>query len=89
MPLDGAQDRGCTEAVGICNPTAAPLARPGDGPAAGSFVDWRVPPPLHDPAVEAYPVEVAAVGEVVDATGPQSFCVRIVAAARTPCRGQR
>lgn len=41
---------------------------------------------LHDPAVEAYPVEVAAVGEVVDATGPQSFYVRIVAARIEPGR---
>ncbi len=41
---------------------------------------------LHDPAVEAYPVEVAAVGEVVDATGPQSFFVRIVAARIEPGR---
>lgn len=44
------------------------------------------PRPLHDPDVEAYPVEVAAVGEVVDATGPQSFYVRIVAARIEPGR---
>lgn len=37
-------------------------------------------PALHDPDVETYPVEVAAVGEVVDATGPQRFFVRIVSA---------
>jgi len=42
--------------------------------------------PLHDPAVEAYPVEVSAVGEVVDATGPQNFYVRIVAARIEPGR---
>jgi heme-degrading monooxygenase HmoA len=41
---------------------------------------------LHDPAVEAYPVEVAAVGEVVDATGPQNFFVRIVSARIEPGR---
>jgi heme-degrading monooxygenase HmoA len=37
-------------------------------------------PGLQDPPVEAYPVEVAAVGEVVDAVGPQRFFVRIVSA---------
>jgi heme-degrading monooxygenase HmoA len=41
---------------------------------------------LHDPAVEAYPVEIAAVGEVVDATAPQNFYVRIVAARIEPGR---
>ena len=35
---------------------------------------------LQDPEIEAYPVEVAAVGEVVDAVGPQQFFVRIVSA---------
>jgi heme-degrading monooxygenase HmoA len=35
---------------------------------------------LQDPEVEAYPVEVAAVGEVVDAVGPHRFFVRIVSA---------
>ncbi len=35
---------------------------------------------LQDPEVEAYPVEVAAVGEVVDAVGPHQFFVRIVSA---------
>jgi heme-degrading monooxygenase HmoA len=37
-------------------------------------------PVLQDPPVEAYPVQVAAVGEVVDAVGPQQFFVRIVSA---------
>jgi heme-degrading monooxygenase HmoA len=37
-------------------------------------------PTLQDPTVEAYPVEVAAVGEVVDAVGPHRFFVRIVSA---------
>ena len=35
---------------------------------------------LQDPDVEAYPVEVAAIGEVVDAVGPQNFFVRLVSA---------
>jgi heme-degrading monooxygenase HmoA len=35
---------------------------------------------LQDPEVEAYPVEVAAMGEVVDAVGPQRFFVRLVSA---------
>ena len=35
---------------------------------------------LQDPDVEAYPVEVAGVGEVVDADGPQRFFVRVVSA---------
>jgi heme-degrading monooxygenase HmoA len=35
---------------------------------------------LQDPDVEAYPVEVAAMGEVVDAVGPQDFFVRLVSA---------
>jgi heme-degrading monooxygenase HmoA len=35
---------------------------------------------LQDPEVEAYPVEVSAVGEVVDAVGPHRFFVRIVSA---------
>ena len=37
-------------------------------------------PALQDPPVETYPVEVAAIGEVVDAVGPQRFFVRIVSA---------
>jgi len=37
-------------------------------------------PTLQDPEVEAYPIEVAAVGEVVDAVGPHRFFVRIVSA---------
>ena len=37
-------------------------------------------PVLQDPEVESYPVEVAAVGEVVDAVGPHQFFVRIVSA---------
>lgn len=37
-------------------------------------------PTLQDPEIEAYPVEVAAVGQVVDAVGPQQFFVRIVSA---------
>jgi heme-degrading monooxygenase HmoA len=37
-------------------------------------------PTLQDPEVEAYPVEVAAIGEVVDAVGPRRFFVRIVSA---------
>jgi heme-degrading monooxygenase HmoA len=57
--------------------------------------EWKVrlveergsePPALHDPDVESYPVEVAAVGEVVDATGPQRFFVRIVSARIEPGR---
>ncbi len=35
---------------------------------------------LQDPDVEAYPVKVAGVGEIIDAMGPQKFFVRIVAA---------
>lgn len=35
---------------------------------------------LQDPEIEGYPVEVAALGEVVDAVGPHQFFVRIVAA---------
>ena len=35
---------------------------------------------LQDPEVEKYPVEVAAIGEVVDAVGPHRFFVRIVSA---------
>jgi heme-degrading monooxygenase HmoA len=42
--------------------------------ATGAF------PTLQDPEVEAYPVEVAAIGEVVDAVGPHGFFVRIVSA---------
>ncbi|MEJ2582502.1 MAG: antibiotic biosynthesis monooxygenase [Acidobacteriota bacterium] len=37
-------------------------------------------PALIDPDIETYPVEVAAVGEVVDAVGPHQFFVRIVSA---------
>jgi heme-degrading monooxygenase HmoA len=37
-------------------------------------------PTLQDPEVEAYPVEVAAIKEVVDAVGPHRFFVRIVSA---------
>ena len=37
-------------------------------------------PTLQDPEPEAYPVVVAAVGEVVDAVGPHQFFVRIVSA---------
>jgi heme-degrading monooxygenase HmoA len=37
-------------------------------------------PALQDPDVEAYPVKVAAIGEVVDAIGPHQFFVRIVSA---------
>ena len=37
-------------------------------------------PTLQDPEPEVYPVEVAAVGEVVDAVGPHQFFVRIVSA---------
>lgn len=43
-------------------------------------------PALHDPDVERYPVEVAAVNDVVDATGPQGFFVRIVSARVEPGR---
>ena len=51
--------------------------------------DWKVRltgdpkgdvPHLQDPEVESYPVKVAAMGEVVDAIGPQKFFVRVVAA---------
>ena len=37
-------------------------------------------PQLQDPDVESYPVEVAAIGEVVDAIGPHKFFIRVVAA---------
>jgi len=37
-------------------------------------------PTLQDPEVEEYPVEVAAIKEVVDAVGPHRFFVRIVSA---------
>ena len=37
-------------------------------------------PALQDPEPEGYPVEVAAIAEVVDAVGPQRFFVRIVSA---------
>lgn len=37
-------------------------------------------PKLQDPDVQAFPVSAAAMGEVVDATGPQKFFIRVVAA---------
>jgi len=37
-------------------------------------------PALQDPEPEGYPVEVAGIGEVVDAVGPHQFFVRIVSA---------
>lgn len=37
-------------------------------------------PQLQDPDVQAFPVKVAAMGEIVDATGPQKFFIRVVAA---------
>ncbi len=43
-------------------------------------------PALQDPEIEGYPVEVAALGKVVDAVGPQQFFVRIVAARIDPGR---
>jgi heme-degrading monooxygenase HmoA len=43
-------------------------------------------PMLQDPEVEAYPVEVAAIKEVVDAVGPHRFFVRIVSARIEPGR---
>jgi heme-degrading monooxygenase HmoA len=43
-------------------------------------------PLLQDPEIEGYPVEVAALGEVVDAVGPHQFFVRIVAARIDPSR---
>ncbi len=48
--------------------------------ASGSY------PALQDPEIEAYPVEVAAMSEIVDADGPQQFFVRIVAARVEPGR---
>lgn len=43
-------------------------------------------PALQDPDVDRYPVEIAAVGDVVDANGPQRFFVRIVSARVDPRR---
>jgi heme-degrading monooxygenase HmoA len=52
-------------------------------------VEWKVTSsgeakkelhPLQDPDVEAYPVEVAGFGEIVDADGPRRFFVRLVSA---------
>lgn len=43
-------------------------------------------PALQDPEIEGYPVEVAALGDVVDAVGPHQFFVRIVAARIDPSR---
>ncbi|MCW8985167.1 MAG: antibiotic biosynthesis monooxygenase [Thermoanaerobaculales bacterium] len=56
------------------------LAEVSEGRVQSSGHQSSAFPALQDPEVEAYPVEVAAVGEVVDAVGPQQFFVRIVSA---------
>jgi heme-degrading monooxygenase HmoA len=56
------------------------MAEVSEGRVQSSGVESAAFPALQDPEVEAYPVEVAAVGEVVDAVGPQRFFVRIVSA---------
>lgn len=56
------------------------LAEVSEGRVQSSARSSGVFPALQDPEVEAYPVEVAAVGEVVDAVGPHQFFVRIVSA---------
>jgi heme-degrading monooxygenase HmoA len=56
------------------------LAEVSEGRVRSASDETGALPALQDPPVEAYPVEVAAVGEVVDAVGPQQFFVRIVSA---------
>jgi len=56
------------------------LAEVSEGRVQSSARSSGVFPALQEPEVEAYPVEVAAIGEVVDAVGPQHFFVRIVSA---------
>jgi heme-degrading monooxygenase HmoA len=56
------------------------LAEVSEGRVQSSAKSPGAFPALQDPDVEAYPVEVAAVGEVVDAVGPHKFFVRIVSA---------
>lgn len=56
------------------------LAEVSEGRVRSSSEGSEPIPALQDPEIEAYPVEVAAVGEVVDAVGPQQFFVRIVSA---------
>ena len=56
------------------------MAEVSEGRVQSSSESSGVFPALQDPEVEAYPVEVAAVGEVVDAVGPHQFFVRIVSA---------
>jgi heme-degrading monooxygenase HmoA len=56
------------------------LAEVSEGRVQSSAKSPGAFPTLQDPEVEAYPVEVAAVGEVVDAVGPHRFFVRIVSA---------
>jgi len=56
------------------------LAEVSEGRVQSSSEESGAFPALQDPEVEAYPVEVAAVGEVVDAVGPHQFFVRIVSA---------
>lgn len=56
------------------------LAEVSAGKVQGSSEQSGAFQALQDPEVEAYPVEVAAVGEVVDAVGPHQFFVRIVSA---------
>jgi heme-degrading monooxygenase HmoA len=56
------------------------LAEVSEGRVQSSAKSFTPFPSLQDPEVEAYPVEVAAVGEVVDAVGPHQFFVRIVSA---------
>ncbi len=56
------------------------LAEVSEGRVQSSTGSSGAFPTLQDPEVEAYPVEVAAIGEVVDAVGPHHFFVRIVSA---------
>jgi heme-degrading monooxygenase HmoA len=56
------------------------LAEASEGRVQSSAGSAGMASTLQDPEVEAYPVEVAAVGEVVDAVGPHRFFVRIVSA---------
>ena len=56
------------------------LAEASEGRVQSSAKSPEAISTLQDPEVEAYPIEVAAVGEVVDAVGPHRFFVRIVSA---------
>ena len=62
------------------------LAEVSEGRVQSSSEGSGAFPTLQDPPVEAYPVEVAAIGEVVDAVGPHQFFVRIVSARIEPGR---